>query len=46
METLGWFLFEAFGAAIFLVLLIWWTLPKRHKQEKPIEKKERPEDSA
>ena len=31
MDILWWFLAEAFGAAILVALLVWWTWPKTPK---------------
>ena len=31
MDILWWFLAEAFGAAILVALLVWWTWPKKPK---------------
>lgn len=31
METFLWFMMEAFGAALLVALLIWWSWPKAPK---------------
>ncbi len=33
MEILSWFLLEAFGAALLVALLVWWTWPRPPKDE-------------
>ena len=37
MQILSWFLLEAFGAAVLVALLVWWTWPRPPKNEIPEE---------
>lgn len=35
MEILSWFLVEALTAAALLVLVVWWTWPRKRKDTGP-----------
>ena len=35
MEILSWFLLEAIAAAALLALVVWWTWPRKPKDEEP-----------
>lgn len=34
MEILSWFLVEAFGAALLVAMLVWWTWPRPPKDDR------------
>lgn len=47
MEVLTWFLLEALTAAALLVLVVWWTFPRKRKsaQEPTNEDQDKSPDS-
>lgn len=42
MEILSWFLVEALAATVLLVLVVWWTWPRRPKNSEAQQKDEPP----
>ncbi len=42
MEILSWFLAEALAATALVVLVVWWTWPRRPKDGEPRQKDEPP----